>query len=115
MQFPLFQPSSPYWIKYCLSEGCPTIEVQLRDARETIEHIGLHYIDMLKIDTEGCEVEMLKSLQPRLRYVGIVMFEYHSENDRRFVDRLIDGFIPFGARANSIGNGTVKYINRVLL
>jgi FkbM family methyltransferase len=35
-------------------------------AAETMERIQLHTIDILKIDTEGCEVEILESLQSML-------------------------------------------------
>jgi len=43
-----------------------TVEIAICDASETMERLQLHAIDILKIDTEGCEVEILESLQSML-------------------------------------------------
>ena len=96
-------------------DGTETIEVQIRDAGGAFSHIGLAYIDVLKIDTEGCEVAILESLGPRLDYVGVILLEYHSESDRRHIDQLLSRFKLFGARVETMGVGTLKYINRRLL
>lgn len=93
----------------------PYLDVQIVQAMRAIRDIGLTYIDILKIDTEGCEVDILRSIQPRLEYVGIVMLEYHSEQDRRHIDEILSGFTLFGANASNIGCGTMKYVNLKLL
>lgn len=92
-----------------------TVTVQVRDAGTVFEKLELTYIDILKIDTEGCEVEILESLQRYLPYVGIVMVEYHSESDRRQIDRLLAGHSLMGARIENIQVGTMRYINSRLL
>ncbi len=91
------------------------IEIPIHGASDAFEQLGLSYIDILKIDTEGCEVQILENLGPRLSYVGIVLLEYHSEADRRTIDGLLNGFTLIGAKAEMMNCGILKYINRKLL
>jgi FkbM family methyltransferase len=104
-------------LKFDKTDGGQTATVQVMDAATAFSQIGLTYIDILKIDTEGCEVEILESLQPYLPYVGIVMAEYHSEKDRRCIDAMLQGHTLFDAKPCQAqpGLGTVKYINSRLL
>lgn len=92
-----------------------TTDVQVLDAQSAFRQIGLGYIDILKIDTEGSEVEILESLRPYLPYVGIVMAEYHSERDRRRIDAELRKHVLFDARIYRDQRGVVKYINSSLL
>jgi FkbM family methyltransferase len=92
-----------------------TIRVPVKDAATVLRQIGLSYIDILKIDTEGCEVEILESLQPYLPYVGIVMVEFHSEKDRRSIDQRLETHLLFDANICNPRLGIVKYINTRLV
>jgi FkbM family methyltransferase len=92
-----------------------TIQVQVRDAAQAFDHLGLTYIDVLKIDTEGCEIPILKSLVPRLDYIGIILLEYHSKTDRRRIDQFLSRFALFGAKVGGVDVGTLKYVNQRLL
>lgn len=92
-----------------------SVAVQLMDAAAAFKQLGLTYVDVLKIDTEGCEVEILESLQDHLPYAGIVMVEYHCEKDRRSIDQLLSGHTMWGARIETVQVGVVKYINNRLL
>lgn len=65
------------------------VQVQLRAAREAIHEAGVDCIDVLKVDTEGCEVPILNSLLPMLNNVGVIYIEFHSERDRLEIDRLL--------------------------
>lgn len=104
-------------LKFDMADAGQTAKVQVMDASTAFSRIGLTYIDILKIDTEGCEVEILESLQRYLPYVGIVMAEYHTEKDRRRIDGLLQGHTLFDAKICNAqpGLGTVKYINSRLL
>lgn len=95
--------------------GAESIEVQVRDAGKAFSQLGLGYVDVLKVDTEGCEIAILESLKARLDYIGIVLLEYHSEADRRHIDQLLGKFTLIGAKAGNINVGTLKYINQQLL
>jgi hypothetical protein len=92
-----------------------TIRVVVKDAATALHQIGLSYIDILKIDTEGCEVEILESLQPYLPYVGIVMVEYHSEKHRRSIDHGLETHLLFDTNICKPRLGIVKYINARLI
>lgn len=92
-----------------------TAAVLVKDAATVFSELGLTYIDVLKVDTEGCEVEILESLQSYLPYVGIVMAEYHSESDRRQMDVLLKGHTLFDANPCGPQLGLVKYINSRLV
>jgi len=87
------------------------IEISLCDAAEAMERIQLHTIDILKIDTEGCEVEILESLQSMLDGVGMVIIEYHSNKDRRRIDQLLSQFHLIGAKVVKPERGILKYIH----
>jgi FkbM family methyltransferase len=63
--------------------------IELRSARGWADEHGLDRIDVLKVDTEGCEVPILRSLVDRLDQVKIIYVEYHSEADRREIDALL--------------------------
>jgi FkbM family methyltransferase len=102
-------------LKAYTNKTAETIRVPVKDAATALRQIGLKYIDILKIDTEGCEVEILESLQPYLPYVGIVMVEYHSETDRRSIDHRLETHLLFDANICKPRLGIVKYINARLI
>ena len=97
------------------ADGAETVAVQVVDAGRAFNHLGLGYVDVLKIDTEGSEVPILESLRERLGYVGVILLEYHSEADRRHIDQLLSRFKLIGARACNMDVGLLKYINQQLL
>lgn len=66
-----------------------TVPIQLRSARAAIQEAGIECIDVVKLDTEGCEVPILRSLAPLMPQVGVIYLEFHSERDRVEIDRLL--------------------------
>lgn len=98
-------------IKFTFPQSEQKIEISLCDAAETMERIQLHTIDILKIDTEGCEVEILESMQSMLDGVGMVIVEYHSNKDRRRIDQLLSQFHLIDAKVVTPEVGTLKYIH----
>ena len=96
-------------------DGAETVVVRISDSCRAFNHLGLGYVDVLKIDTEGSEVPILESLSARLGYVGIILLEYHSESDRRNIDQMLSRFKLIGARAVNMDVGLLKYINQKLL
>lgn len=66
---------------------------------------------IIKIDTEGCELEILTAVLPLLAKVDVIYLEYHSEDDRLALDRLLaDDFVLYAARADVPHRGTNTYI-----
>lgn len=67
----------------------PGTAIQLRNALDVFRSEGIGRIDILKIDTEGCEVPILQAIRDLLPEVGVVFLEYHSEKDRLVLDSLL--------------------------
>ena len=69
-----------------LNRGTGT-EVVLRDAAAVLAAIPQP--DIIKIDTEGCEVPILYAARDIAANSKVVYVEYHSETDRRIIDCLL--------------------------
>ncbi|MFT7520537.1 MAG: FkbM family methyltransferase [Kiritimatiellia bacterium] len=71
---------------------------------------------LLKMDTEGCEIPVLRDLGDLIDKVDVVYLEYHSEKDRRAIDELLgERFQLWRAQADNIHRGTVAYIHERLV
>jgi FkbM family methyltransferase len=87
--------------------------VDVRVLGEVLDERQVPGISLLKIDTEGMEIPILQSLGERLAKIEAVCLEYHSEHDRREIDRrLEDRFVLFASRASLPDRGTVCYAAR---
>jgi len=64
-------------------------QIRLVSASQFLSQQGIDKVDVLKIDTEGCEVPILRSLAHYLPEVKVLYVEYHSERDRRLIDRML--------------------------
>lgn len=65
-----------------------TASIYLRDAQQVLRDLEIQEIDILKVDTEGCELPILRSIL-QTHTPKIIHFEYHSETDRRALDELL--------------------------
>jgi FkbM family methyltransferase len=91
-------------------------EVKLRCANQFMMEQGVGSIDILKVDTEGCEVHILRSLQRFLPMVKLIYVEYHSDRDRRLIDLLLaDTHNLWRGHADLIYRGELCYLNRTLV
>ncbi len=97
-------------------DSVDSAKIKLMDAGGTLDELAVGRIDVLKIDTEGCEIEILESIgKDRLRHMDYVLVEYHSEEDRRQLDLLLSEFHLFNLKSSAIGLGLSKYVNSNLL
>lgn len=80
-------------------------QIRLVDASRFLFEHGLERVDVVKIDTEGCEVPILQSLSKYLPDVKVLYVEYHSERDRRAIDRML-------AETHVLWRGQVKFAYR---
>jgi FkbM family methyltransferase len=85
------------------------VRVPVRNAGRVWDELGLEEVDVLKMDTEGSEVEILEALGDRLSRVRSVLAEFHRREDRRRIDALLPGFTLFGFKFHSVDVGVVKY------
>jgi FkbM family methyltransferase len=80
-------------------------QVNLVDAARFLFENGIEKVDVLKIDTEGCEVPILQSLSKWLPDVKVLYLEYHSERDRRMIDGML-------AKTHILWRGQIKFAYR---
>jgi FkbM family methyltransferase len=105
------------------SSICPTgrtnndcAMISLRSAPEFLAEQGIGLVDVLKIDTEGCEVPILRSLQAYLPHTKLIYVEYHSDRDRRLIDQLLaKTHVLWRGHASLVHRGEFCYLRRDLL
>jgi FkbM family methyltransferase len=90
--------------------------IELRSAEHVMKDRGVESIDILKIDTEGCEPHILRSLQRYLPDVKLLYVEYHSDRDRRLIDSLVaDTHHLWRGHADLLHRGEFCYLNQQLI
>jgi FkbM family methyltransferase len=86
---------------------------ELRRLSAFILDNDLDRILLIKIDTEGSEVPILKDIEHLLDRVESVMLEYHSEGDRLKIDRLLTNrFMLYSGNAPNPHRGTLIYVSK---
>ncbi len=88
-------------------------QVRLRDASPALRELGVERIDVLKLDTQGSELPILRSLTPFLAEVSAIYVEYHSEDDRIAIDALLrPSHIVVSGRIEIPHIGELCYVNK---
>ena len=91
-------------------------QIQLVSATTFLAEQGLENVDILKLDTEGCEVPILRSLKNYLGELKLLYVEYHSERDRRLIDELLaETHILWRGHSPLAYRGEFCYLNRRLI
>jgi FkbM family methyltransferase len=91
-------------------------QIHLLGASQFLSEHGIHAIDVLKIDTEGCEVPILRSLEDYLPEVKVLYVEYHSEHDRRMIDGILaETHVLWRGHVNLAYRGEFCYLKRDLV
>ena len=67
---------------------------------------------IVKIDTEGSEMDILERLGSFDH--DVILLEYHSEANRRKIDALLGDFFLVGGEVRHLHRGTLKYMHRRL-
>jgi FkbM family methyltransferase len=89
--------------------------VTLRDAKHWTAEQGIDRIDVLKLDVEGCEVDVLERLGELLPQVQVIYLEYDSRPARRQIDRLVAPSHELCHGVMFLDQGEVIYVARALL
>ena len=87
-----------------------------QDVYEEVQSISPKQLptgNILKLDVEGSEVMILSGL-PKIDYDAI-MLEWHGEESRREIDRLLPNYTLVGAECRLAHRGVVKYMRSDLL
>jgi FkbM family methyltransferase len=90
--------------------------IQLLGASQFLSSHGIDKVDVMKIDTEGCEVPILRSLEKYLPEVKVLYVEYHSERDRRLIDGILaKTHVLWRGHVNLAYRGEFCYLQRALI
>lgn len=71
------------------ASGQRDVVVQLRNSGDVLAEQNITEVDILKLDTEGSELPILRSMFPTVARAGVIYLEFHSEADRREIDRML--------------------------
>lgn len=77
--FPLYQSfidRSKTYHKLGLGVSSETKTFQLKKAKDYLKEHNIKHIDLLKIDTEGFELNVVKGFEDKLKVVKVIQFEY---------------------------------------
>ncbi|MFU2207863.1 FkbM family methyltransferase [Solidesulfovibrio sp. C21] len=64
-------------------------KVPVKDAYSLFQKMDITTLEILKIDTEGSELPILRSLEPMLGHVRHILVETHGLEDRRAIEALL--------------------------
>jgi FkbM family methyltransferase len=85
--------------------------VTLRSVHDWLAEHSIARIDVLKIDTEGCEVPIMRALRDLIPSIKVIYLEYHSEDDRREIDRMLeDSHALVSGRIAIVHRGELTYV-----
>lgn len=76
-------------IETSAENGLDFDEIEVRQASTVLDALGIADVDVVKIDTEGCEVPIMICLNGRLARARLIYLEYHSDADRRKIDAFL--------------------------
>lgn len=77
---------------------------------EVVHPYALPQCDILKLDTEGAELDIL--LHCTLPLPDCILLEYHRESDRRAIDSFLSEYNLIGSHSDQPHRGVVKYLKR---
>jgi FkbM family methyltransferase len=63
--------------------------ITLRSVRDWLAENSIAAVDVLKVDTEGCEIPILEAMSEHLPKVKVIYLEYHNDDDRKELDRIL--------------------------
>jgi len=93
-----------------------TESIKLVNTSGEMKRRYLTNISILKIDTEGCEVPILSEIFTVVQNIDIIYLEYHSEEDRRELDRMVENnFVLQNMKTEGIHRGTCVYLSKNML
>ena len=85
--------------------------IQLRNAATEL-HSKIIPGTLVKIDTEGCEMEILQAVAHELKNIALIYLEYHSEQQRRDIDAIFAStHCLLCSNALQVHRGNVAYIS----
>lgn len=94
-----------------LENSADTVPATFRSAQAWLASEQITSIDVLKIDTEGAELPILRNLGEMLADISLIHVEYHSDDDRRTIDRMLEASHVLAAgRVLQLHRGELSYV-----
>ena len=90
-------------------------QIQIRAAGAWAAEQGLTEIDVLKVDVEGCEAEILESLEALLPTVKVLYVEYDSRAARRTIEALLADTHELYISRSFLDQGETLYLRKDLV
>ena len=85
--------------------------IQLAAAKAFALQVGMTHPDVIKIDTEGCELPIISSMIDSFRNAKAIYLEYHSEDDRLAINNMLSQtHILFFAKSPHPHRGEMVYV-----
>lgn len=79
---------------------------------EIKDPLTLPEADIVKVDTEGAELEILTPLINHGRTFRAILLEFHSATDRRAIDALLKDYILTGSHVFHHNRGVCRYLHK---
>lgn len=102
--------------EHSLIAGCRGVDGMTGQHVTVIDPLSMPKADIIKMDTEGCEIEILRPLILDMQSFLAVMFEYHAANHRTELESLLGkDYVLVGADIYSPSRGTMKFLHKKLV
>jgi FkbM family methyltransferase len=86
--------------------------VALRAVSDWLAQHSIDRIDILKIDTEGCELPILREMRHLIGSIQVLHVEFHSEADRKALDALLgDTHLLMHGTIHHAHRGELTYVS----
>ena len=93
-----------------------TETAQLRRASSELTRLDIQNISLLKLDTEGWELPILRDMTDWLPRTDLAYIEYHSEEDRQSIEQLFNATHILGRATSTMPHrGLNLYVSRALI
>lgn len=79
---------------------------------DTLSPSELPFAHLIKMDTEGCELNILKSLKEKINDFEAITYEFHRESDRRAIDKLLSEFVLIKGYIRCKDRGVFSYLHK---
>ena len=86
--------------------------ITLKSVRNWLADNSISRVDILKVDTEGCEVPILEAMADLLPAVKVIYLEYHNDDDRKEFDRILGDTHMLGHGLMMFHLGEVAYVSK---
>ena len=86
-----------------------TEDIVVKNAIEQLMELGLDAINVLKLDTEGSEVEIIKTLSPMFDRIRCILLEYHTAEDKEALIQILNEYKIYSLKEANANTGIICF------